>query len=105
MTRQILTDIREAFMSTKALLFVLIALSTGCAQQTVSAAAQPSGTEEISFLSIAGDDSTAQADRRFKKFLEKAVADGANKAGVHRAASFSPQTMEYSGVIRADRKS
>jgi ABC-type phosphate/phosphonate transport system substrate-binding protein len=88
-------------MSTKGLLLALIVLSSGCAQQTVSAAAQPSGPEEIRFLSIAGDDSTAQADRRFKKYLEKAVAEGANKAGIHRAASFSPQTMAYSGVIRA----
>ena len=88
-------------MATKALLLMLIVLCSGCAQQTVSAAAQPSGPEEITFLSVFQDESTDQADQRFKKFLEKAAADGANKAGLRRAATFSAQTMEYGGVIRA----
>jgi ABC-type phosphate/phosphonate transport system substrate-binding protein len=100
MTRQILTDIREAFMATKTLLFILIALSSGCAQQTLSAAAQPSQPEEISFLSV-GVDQSARADERLKKFLEKAVDERASKAGLRRAASFSAQTMDYGGVIRA----
>ena len=89
-------------MVTKALLLVLILLSAGCASQTVSAAAQPSRSEEITFLRITMDDSTTEADRRLKRFLEKAVSAGAEKnGGVRRIPTFSDQTMEYGGVIRA----
>ena len=82
--RQILSDMGEAFMATKAMLLMLILLSAGVA--TVSAAAQPSGPGKRSGFSASpgmkhgpGGSSVQEPSR--------AVAEGVNKAGVHRAAA------------------
>jgi ABC-type phosphate/phosphonate transport system substrate-binding protein len=83
------------------LLLPLIALFPGCVQSTVAAAPQSPEPNEINFLSIVVDQETEAADKRLKKFLEKAVGKGATTGSDQRTVRFQQQTMPYGDVIRA----
>jgi hypothetical protein len=83
------------------LLFPLMAVCQGCGKSTVSAAAPAPAPNQINFLSIVVDADTAQADTRLKRFLEKAVAEGATAESGRRTVRFQQQTMPYGDVIRS----
>ena len=85
------------------LLLPVIAICQGCSQTKVSAAAPApaQAPNQINFLSIVVDQDTAQADTRLKRFLEKAVAEGAAAGSGRRTVRFQQQTMPYGDVIRS----
>jgi hypothetical protein len=83
------------------ILLPVIAVFQSGAQPTASAATQATGSDQINFLSIVVDGETAAADTRLRKFLERAVADGATPGSAQRTVRFQQQTMPYGDVIRS----
>jgi hypothetical protein len=83
------------------ILLPVIAVFQSGAQPTASAATQSTAPDQINFLSIVVDPETAAADTRLRKFLERAVADGATPGSGQRTVRFQQQTMPYGDVIRS----
>jgi ABC-type phosphate/phosphonate transport system substrate-binding protein len=93
----------EIMRSRHALLLLLLlgVASSGCTLSSASPQPQTTGPEEVSFLSIVVDPETAAADTRLKRFLERAIANGAPRNGsAQQAVRLRQKTMPYSDVIR-----
>ena len=78
-------------------LLLLVLCSYGCSTSVEAQQEEQAEERPITFLSIVQDEEEATADKRLKKFLELAVANGTKNQHVVR---FGQEKMSYSEVIR-----
>jgi ABC-type phosphate/phosphonate transport system substrate-binding protein len=83
-------------------LLSLAVASAGCGESAVAAVATPATSpDQPTFRSIVVDEEADAADGRLKRFLERAVAHGAQAGAGQQIVTFTRDKMSYDQIIRA----